>query len=308
MNLHKSDIVFIQKTISKVKREELKHRMLFPIDSEFDPNATEIGFDIYDISGTAIILAHGGNANNIPFVGESKERQTQLVYTIATGIKYTEGEIEGVASQRANGKGGTYNLKSERPATARRFVYEKECLTLFAGNSKYGILGVFNAAYYGTGKGTKENVAGVDAAARLWSGKTAPEILADIQKAVTTAMAEGIGGDMKMTIVVPFAQWRLLNSPFSTDSNMTIMDWIKKSEDVDFAWYNGVKATNNDDTVDYLFCYPKDKKVLANALIRDIKIGKPVYDILEGSEQAVTLKTGGIMIKHPCFLYVGKGI
>jgi len=304
---HKEDLKYIEKIVTKVKKQELKQRTVFPYDSNFPAAAREIGYDIYDITGSAKILADGADAKDIPFVGETKQRKSQGVYTIASGIRYSKAERDAVAMARQNGRGASYNLDAERPAAARRYIYETECEVIFNGSAKYGIKGIFDSSYYGTNKGTLEDVADGAAASKTWASKTPPEILEDIRTAVTKASADGLF-DGKKVILVSFASWRELVRPFSEDSSFTVMDWIKRTEEVEFQWFNALKAANNETGENVLFCFTKDPMLVKMALPEDIRLGRPVFDILETSEQALTERFAGPVVKHPASLYVGKGI
>jgi hypothetical protein len=302
----KEDLEFIESEVSRVMRQEIKTRMVLPVKTDYDPNASFVGYDIYDITGSAKILANGGK--DIPFVGENKRRESTQVFKIGTGIRYTEEEREGVASARANGKGGVYNLDSERPATARRYIYEEETRLAFVGDDDYGVKGLFNDINYGVDKGTKEDVATGAGASTLWSLKTPAEILADIRKGVKNASKNGLFPGEKMCLL-PYDQYFDLTQPYADGTTFTILDWLQKSIPmVKFDYFEIMKAGNNGDTDDYMLIYTKDVRLLNLAITRDIRVGRPVFDIIETSEQAVTEKTAGTVVKHPASLYIGKKI
>src|SRR4030042_768459 len=102
----------------------------------------------------------------------------------------------------------------------------------------------------------------------------------------------------------------MLTLPYSDYTTLTLLDWIK-SQGMYFDQIigtNHLAATNNGDTVDWFMVLDNDPEVVQLALLFDIELGDPLYDLVGTMEQAVMLKTGGIMFRHPAGCYIGKGI
>ena len=57
--LLQEDLRQIEKVLYTPKSEELKHRQLFRVNTNFASWAQEVGYDVYTRSGSAKILAHG---------------------------------------------------------------------------------------------------------------------------------------------------------------------------------------------------------------------------------------------------------
>ena len=74
--LRKEDLLAIENTLYEVKREELIARQLLQVNSSYPAYAQEVGYDWYDRNGSAAIIAAGGSANDVPFVGENGGRET----------------------------------------------------------------------------------------------------------------------------------------------------------------------------------------------------------------------------------------
>lgn len=307
------DFLQIENTLYTPIEEELVHRSVFSINSSWASFAREIGYDYWKKQGSAKILASGGAAKDVPFVGEEGGRVTQKVYTIASGIRYTKAEMQAVAAKRALGKGPGLQLDTNRVASARRFIFEKEAAIAFVGDSEFGIKGLFDSTFYGTDLGTMENVAegatGATAAAkRLWSNKTAAEILTDLRTARKAIQTDGLF--TARTLVLPPDQFEELTKPFSAYIPATLLSWLN-TEGMYFEKIvvsNQMKATNNGDTVDYFLLMDNNPINIELSLINDISLGNPVEDIVGTQEQAVLLDTAGIIVRHPGALYVGKGI
>ena len=301
------DFLQIENTLYSPKEEELAHRKVFRLNTSYARYAEEIGYDYYQREGSAKILAKGGSANDIPFVGEKGGRVTQKAYTITNGIRYTKAEQEAIQAKRALGKGPAVQLDTLRVATARRFILEKESTLAFVGDSTYNIKGIFDDSFYGTNLGTKETVA-TGTGGYLWSQKTAQEILTDLETAMNTVEQRGLF--KARTLVLSPSHYNRLRKPFSsTGDSRTLLMWLN-SEGMYFenlVVSRQMLATTNGDTVDYFMVLDNDPEVVELALLYDIELGDPIYDIVGTMEQAVMLKTGGIIVRHPSALYIGKG-
>lgn len=308
------DFLQIENVLYTPKEEELVQRKIFSVNSSWASFAREIGYDYYVKQGKAKIISSGGGAGDIPFVGESGGRSTQNVYTIASAIRFTKAEQLAVQAKRALGKGPAIQLDTSRIASARRFIFEEEARIAFVGDTEYNIIGVFDDSFYTSGLGTKENVAqgatGADAAAkRLWANKTVREILTDLFTAKSTIQADALY--RARVLVLPPAKLERLTLPFSdTGDSRTLLMWLR-SEGMFFEQIlasNQLKAVNNGDTVDYMMILDNTPENVELAVINDIGLMNPIFNLVGTMEQAVTLDTGGIMVRRPQALYIGKGI
>lgn len=308
--LRKEDLLAIENTLYEVKKEELVARQFLNINNNFPPYAQEIGYDWYDMTGSAKILAAGASAKDVPFVGEKGGRETMKVYTIATGINYKKVERLAAQAKSALGKGPTVDLDTTRIATARRFVAETENRLAFVGDSNHNIPGLLNKSGI-----TSELVAlgatgATDPAKRLWSNKTPKEILADLLIGKSKVETKNIF--KSKVLLLDSDHFNLLLRPYSDQSPMTVLKWLQ-SEGAFFekiivtgqmsAAYNGFSGSVNG------FCIlDNDPVIIELAVPQDMELGDPIYDILGSSEQAVTERTAGCIIRHPSAIYVGRGI
>ncbi len=301
--LRKEDLQAIENVLYEAKADELVARSVAHVNTNFPPFAQEVGYDWYDRKGSAKVLAAGGSAKDVPFVGEKGGRETKKVYTVATGIKYEKAEIMAFQAKSALGKGASVSIDTMRVKTARRFVAETENKLFFVGDKSYGIKGILNhpgitfETVAATGTGTSP----------LWSTKTPSQILDDLLNAKGKVEAGGLF-KARVLMLTPAAKNRLLK-PYSEQNPMTIMKWLQ-SEGMYFekivesrallSDYNGLSAD--------AFCiFDNDPEVIELAVTEDLVLGDPVYDILGNSEQAVTERTAGIILRHPSAVYIGKG-
>jgi hypothetical protein len=308
------DFLQIENTLYTPKDEELIQRVIFNVNSSWASYAREIGYDYMQRKGSAKILAHGGGAKDIPFVGEGGSRVTQKVYTVVSGIRFTKAEQEAQAAKRALGKGPAVQLDTTRVSSARRYIFEEENRIAFAGDTEYGMVGIFNDVFYTAGLGTKEfvaqgAVAGSAVFKRQWVNKTTREILTDLHTGMATIQKDD--KYKAKVLALPPEQFNRLALPFSdTGDSRTLLMWLK-SEGMYFDQVirnNIFDSANNGDTVDYFMILDNDPENVELSLINDIFLGDPIFDIVGTMEQAVMLDTAGIIVRRPQALYIGKGI
>ena len=302
--LRKEDLLAIENVLYEPKKDELVARSAVQVNSNYPAYAQEIGYDWFNRKGSAKIIAAGGSAKDVPFVGEDGGRETMKVYTIAAGIKYTKAERMAFQAKSALGKGAVVNIDTSRVVTARRFVAETENRLFFVGDAQHKIKGILNKAGI-----TVENVsADGTGSSTLWSTKTPAKILANFLTAKEKVEGAGIFKG-RVLMLPPNARLKLLK-PYSDQSPMTVLKWLE-TEGLYFeriiesramlSTYNGLGSD--------AFClFDNDPEIIELAVIEDILLGDPVYDILGDSEQAVTERCAGAIIRHPSAIYVGKGI
>lgn len=298
----KEDLLAIEQTLYEVKEDELVARSIAHVNTNYPSFASEIGYDWFKRTGSAKILGRGGSASDIPFVGEEGGRETAKVFTIATGIRYEKAEREAAAAQAALGKGPAVTLDQRRVASARRYIAETENRLFFVGDKDCNIKGILNKAGILT-----ENVA-KRTSGTLWSEKTSQDILADLLAGKEAIEKDGIF--KARVLILPPAQYLKLSKPYSDMSPQTIRSWLE-SEGMFFEKIistRAMKKTINGMTVDAFCILDNDPEIMELVVTEDLTLGNPVFDILETSEQAVTERTPGAIIRHPSAIYIGKGL
>lgn len=309
--LQKEDLRAIESVLYEPVKKELTARQFMHVNSSFVPYAQEIGYDWYSMKGSAKILAAGGSAKDVPFVGEDGGRETQKVYDIITGIRYTRTERMAVAARNSLGKGPTVSLDMIRVTTARRFVAETENKIAFVGDKDHKIQGLLNF----TGIKTEDVAGGANGSTvqekRKWSNKTPQEILKDLLAGRTEAKQKKLF--KANVLLISSNAYNQLLKPFSDLSDKTVLDWLRGQQDFKFEQileceeldkeYNKISGD-----VD-VFCICDNRpEVLELAIVEDLTLGEPVYDLIGTSEMTVTERIGGIILRHPTSVYIGKGI
>ena len=311
--LRKEDLLSIESVLYEAKQEELVHRRIARVNTNYDPNAAEIGYDWYKAQGSAKILAAGASANDVPFVNELSGRETRQVYDIVEGIKYTKAERRRVQAKQSIGKGPAVQLDLLRVNSARRLINELEAKIFFVGDDKHGIKGMLNhpgiivedVAVGATGAN--------DAAKRLWANKTPKEKLKDLLQA--KKMVER--GDLfqAKVLVLTSDAYNSLLEPYSDMSPMTVLSWLMK-EGAFFEEIIKTSALNSTNSklkissaaVAGFAVLDNRPEIIELATPEDMTLSPPVYDILESSEQVATIRTAGCVIRHPTAVYIGRGI
>lgn len=297
------DLIAIENVLYTPKDEELVARKFISVNTAFAPFAVEIGYDWYERTGSAKILSAGAGAKDIPFVGEKGGRETLKVYTIATGIRYTKEERQAAQAKSALGKGASVSLDTLRVETARRYIAEVENKLAFVGSTSHGIKGILNH----TGI-TAETVAKGAGNKTTWADKTPVEKLKDL----LTAKAKVEKGNLfkARVLLLDSDAYNSLLLPYSDSSPMTVLAWIQSQG----AYFEKIISTsamsseNNTLGADAFCVMDSAREIVELAVIEDLVLGNPVYDIIGTSEQGVTERCAGCIIRHPAAIYVGKGI
>jgi len=309
-----TDMQWIENILYMPREEEMIARRVAQLNTSYPEYSSVIGYDFFEREGSAKIM--GFDPADVDFVKEKGKRITQNVYPIGIGVRYTLDERLAYLSKKqasgiagAAGKGPIVQLDTLRVSHARRFCYELENKLTFVGDSNYGVVGLFDDTWYDSGSqaGTKETVAqGVSG--YTWAVKTPQEIIADLITGITAIEKDNLFSPK--VLLMPPAQYSLLRKPYSTLVTFSTLDWIKMQ--LPFAQIivsrTMRKDNNGDGSNDFFMIMDNDPEILQLAIIQDINMGMPVYNIKQDMEFMVQEKFAGVIVRHPAALYIGKGI
>lgn len=308
----RDDLLQIEQTLYAAKKEELVARNFLNVNQNFASYASEIGYDYYEGTGEASVIAAGSTADDSKFVGENGGRTTLKVLEIRTALRFTESERNMVNARRAFGKGPSVQLDTIRVATARRLVAEMENKIAFVGNTPTGTKGLLNSIDI-LAADVADGATGTGLAKKNWTNKTSEEILTDLLFAKTDLEKDGHFKG-KVLALPPEKRMRLLK-PYSTNTTMTILQWLQ-SEGMFFEkiidtnalskLYNGLKISTT--AVDAFLLLDNSPENVELGVPQDLTIREPIVDKWGTSEQGVFERTTGIILRHPKAIYVGKGI
>lgn len=309
-----TDLMWIENVLYMPREEEMIARRLLKLNTNYPEFANEIGYDYYQREGSAKILSL--DSPDVDFVKEKGGRVLQNVYPIGTGIRYTLPERMAYMSKKASssivggsGKGPIVSLDTLRVAHARRFIYETENKLTFVGDSNYGIKGLFDSSWYDSGvsAGTKERVAS-GVSGYTWAVKTPQEIINDLITGMSAVEKDNLF--KPRVLVLPPAQYSRLRQPYSNLNPTPTLEWIQQQLSFEQIIVSRVmrKDNNGDGSYDYFMICDNDPEVMQLAIIQDINMGMPIYNIRQDMEMLVSERFGGLICRHPAGLYIGWDI
>jgi hypothetical protein len=162
---------------------------------------------------------------------------------------------------------------------ARQTIETKINKLSWFGDSAWGMQGFIG--YPGIQKSVP---AGADAAAKKWAGKTADQILKDIQAAITQVVETTNGVEMPNTMILPVAQYNLLAfTPYSTGiSGETLLAWIQRNykQITTIDWVAELKGAGDSGT-DCAIFYTKDETHITNEILIPFEQFAPQQDGLD---------------------------
>jgi hypothetical protein len=294
--------VFLERQLESVesrlyekKFRELKYRELIPISTRDGAGAQTITYYRYTKVGMAKIIANP--ADDLPRSDVFATRETQPVFPIATSFAYTTQDL-----RRAVFTG--VPLEMFKVDAARRGVRELESRLCWSGDTNSGIVGLFG----NTNIPADQAPAGASTS-RLWSGKTADEILADVLNLVVAVRNATNGVHQVDTLLLPITQHGLLaGKPRSTISDTTILKFIMSENNVyglnKVDWLTELVGSHSG-PLDQAFAYQRDPEILELRIPLEMTIHPPQMRNLEFIVP-VEAENGGVVVRYPLacrFLY-----
>jgi hypothetical protein len=203
------------------------------------------------------------------------------------------------------------NLETTRVSSARRYVAEKENKLAFTGDPDYNISGLLNHEGIQVSSVAEGATGATSTAKKLWANKTPQEILEDLRTGRKLARKKKLF--QANVLLVASNAYNELLKPYSDFSDKTVLDWLRGQKDFNFEMILEAEELDSDQNgltgaVDCFCICDNRSEVLELAIVEDLKLGDPVYDILGTSEMAVTERTAGIILRHPASVFIGKGI
>lgn len=283
--LYERDLEAIENTIYEAKKEELVARSIIDVETSYDPGAETIGYDMLSESGAAKVTSNG--ADDIPLVDGDLNRQTQKIVTIEDGFKVT-------TQERRNAEYANRPIRTQKAATARRVIAERENEITFVGDSELGVPGLVNASNINTYDVPTDS----DSDGTLWEYKTGFEIIDDIREARKKVNTQpGFNAD---TLVLPSEQYQRLQEPVNQYNTNTVMSYIE-----DMGWFDNIVETNYleeadpDGSNDVGLVIDTDPSNVQLALPMDIMMHDPIT--LDNNDVRVNLEErfAGIVLRYP---------
>ncbi len=180
-----------------------------PVDTSAHPFAKTITFFSSDKVGTAKVI--NGHGDDIPLANVDLNKFDASVFMAGIGYSFS---LEEVGQAQMLGM----NLDA-MGASAARFAYEKFVdAAVYTGAGLPNVTGLYNSAA----------VTPV-AATGLFTVITPDQVLADLNTLIGGAFAATLGVEMVDTVRLPLVTFNSLVSRRVTDTNMTILEFVKQS-------------------------------------------------------------------------------
>jgi hypothetical protein len=235
-----------------------------------DSGADTITWRGFDRVGLAKIVAD--YAKDYPRVDVYGKENKVAVRDIGASYGYSLKEI-----RRAMMAGN--NLNARKALAARQTIETKINKLSWFGDKEWQMQGFIN--YPGIQKSVPSGATAND---KKWAGKTAKDILADIQAAITQVVDTTNGVEMPNTMILPIAQYNhLAFTPYSTGLNgETLLAWIKRNyvQITTIDWVAELKGAG-EYGFDCAMFYTKDEAHITNEILIPFEQFAPQQDGLD---------------------------
>jgi len=282
------------------KERELKYRTYVPVSNKDNPGANTITYRMLTMIGMAKIIAN--YADDLPRADAYMKEYSQSVKSLATSIGYNTQELRAAAMANVP-------LETVKANAARRAIRQLESAICWDGDDEKGITGLLN----NTNIPTLAAADGADPVASAWSGKTAAEIITDINAPISQVRSQSNGVHAADTMLLPIPQYDIIaTTPRSSTSDLTILEYITKpgnkfglktvdwlSTELELAFTSG--------TEDGAIVYERSAEVLEHRIPLEMQ-HLPVQE--RGLEFIIPIESrdGGVVVRYPLAMVFFTGI
>lgn len=200
----------VEASVYAIKYADIQYPFLVPVDTSAHPFAKTITYFSSDKAGVAGWI--NGNSDDIPMADVEMTQFETSVFTAGIGYGYGWEEINqaqmlgiGLANDKAN--------------AARRASEEMIDRIALEGDDLKGFEGLFDhSAVTATGATNGD-----------WEGgsTTPDQIIQDVNEGLSNVQVATNNVVLADTLIVPYARWNYIASTRLTETNMTILEWIR---------------------------------------------------------------------------------
>lgn len=206
---------YVKSQTYDIKYPALSALALFPIETSAGPGAKTIIYRQYDSVGAAKVIAN--YANDLPRADVVAKEFTSNVRGIGDSYGYDVQEIR--YAQQAG-----VPLETRKASSARKAHDQKINQLAWAGDADHGLPGFFTNAnipgYTVTADGTGTS--------KLWSTKTAAQIIRDVNGIINQVRTQSKGVHMATEVWLPIAQYALISSmPRADGTDQTVLTFLQ---------------------------------------------------------------------------------
>lgn len=200
----------VEAAVYQVKYADIQYPQLIPVDTSANPFVKSVTYFSANKAGAAGWL--NGNADDIPMADVEHTQFETPVFTAGIGYGYGWEEIN-----QAQMLG--LNLTADKAMAARRAAEEMIDRVALEGDATKGFNGLFD----------HPDVTATPATNGDWPTANPDEIIADINNALTNVQTATNNVILADTLLLPFARWNLVASKRLTDTDRTIMSYIREN-------------------------------------------------------------------------------
>lgn len=205
----------IESQVWEVQYPDIIYPTLVPIDTSAHEWARSITY--YSMDKTGAARWHNAGARDVPRADVAREQHETAVHMAAIGYVYN---LEEINQARMLG----LNLDASKAMAARR-AYEELCeVVAISGDTGKGFEGLINNSNV-----SDASVPNGASTSPEWSTKTADEILADVNAAITGVWSGSLTVELADTILLPLAQYALLFTKRLGDTTMNVHEYIVRN-------------------------------------------------------------------------------
>jgi len=302
INLDANETVFFDRELEHIKSQaydvkfpELKAKTLIPVSTEAGAGAESITYRSYEGYGIAKVIA--SYADDLPRADVGGKEFTTPVRSLGESYGYNIQEVR--ASQMAN-----KSLPTRKANACRQAIERKEESIAWLGEADSGLTGLINAPGIQTYTVPADGTGSVSE----WNAKSADLILRDMNDMITQVISTTKGVENPNIILLPIAQFRLINSTArSTTSDTTILEhFLRNNPGVSVEWVNQMAGAGAGGD-DIMMGYNRDPMKLT------LEIPQPFeqFPVQErGLEFVVPChsRVGGVIVYYPLSVIKGEGI
>lgn len=210
-----SQTAHIEAQVVEVQYPDIQYPDIIPVDTSANEWATSVEYYSTDRVGRAGWMHH--YAKDIHVADVERARHEVGIEMADIGYRYTLQEL-GVAMMIPG-----RNLSADRAAAARRAYEEMIDEIAIHGSAEKGFSGIISypgitAGLAQAGEGTGSPIA--------WEGKSADEILHDVNAALTGMYAGTQQIELADTILLPVSAMTLIATRRLGDTNMTVLQFL----------------------------------------------------------------------------------
>jgi hypothetical protein len=234
-----NELQFIMAEVYETLYPELKYSSLLPVSADGGDGSEEIGYDMFDNVGMAKVIS--SYADDLPRSSVKGHRTMVNVKGIGGCYGYSIQEIRNAAK---TGKALTRFLAISARQSIEMMLNKGSWL---AHNTEefptlYGLLYHPNITSYESAHG-----AGSGGTVHIWSGKTADELLLDINTLCQKSMVLTKGIEIPNTFACPITQWsQIASTKASAYTETTVLERAKLNNPwiTTWTWLEELKGVN----------------------------------------------------------------